>query len=464
MSTRTRKNLLFPSLEISLEKPKAAWLWTALLFYPLLTKCVFIKPLKETAGPLVLPHSARLSHTHVRAHHRPFHQRVIFFFLVETVQRRLFIITPSDPPQVHSQKSYYVIIWLDCCRGQCQGTHLCAPEVAPTTDGSDRVRGWSAAAGGRAQCRRTKALRLSAEEVKRSWIFLARFYFRPLLSLPTWGCFAPAVEAMSWLHSDSGVIRLAAILNVLLGHQDLINSRPHREGNQQVSVWIQLHNNRTDQLKAGLCFSVGQPTTTNVFNICWPISTSSVSTNSRFTAPPWRMKTSPLTGFLCRCVFVPHKVSRHERRISQIEQLNLMPLYPTEKIIWDENIVPTEYYSGEGACLSRCTFTRVHSRVWALHSERRCRERVHAERRSQLPEKLHFPLIQVFFMLYRCQMTIDDGSLGLLACAAPTCTGWSSQAAWLCPSWTSSFWPSTTTCWGTSTSFAWSPPMRSDRT
>uniref|UniRef100_A0A8C5HLF1 RNA helicase aquarius n=1 Tax=Gouania willdenowi TaxID=441366 RepID=A0A8C5HLF1_GOUWI len=44
-------------------------------------------------------------------------------------------------------------------------------------------------------------------------------------------------------------------------------------------------------------------------------------------------------------------VSRHERRISQIEQLNSMPLYPTEKIIWDENIVPTEYYSGEG-CLA----------------------------------------------------------------------------------------------------------------
>ncbi|XP_036398844.1 RNA helicase aquarius [Megalops cyprinoides] len=44
-------------------------------------------------------------------------------------------------------------------------------------------------------------------------------------------------------------------------------------------------------------------------------------------------------------------VSRHERRISQIEQLNQMPLYPTEKIIWDENIVPTEYYSGEG-CLA----------------------------------------------------------------------------------------------------------------
>lgn len=28
-----------------------------------------------------------------------------------------------------------------------------------------------------------------------------------------------------------------------------------------------------------------------------------------------------------------------------------MPLYPTEEIIWDENIVPTAYFSGEG-CLA----------------------------------------------------------------------------------------------------------------
>lgn len=68
------------------------------------------------------------------------------------------------------------------------------------------------------------------------------------------------------------------------------------------------------------------------------------------------MKTSLLTRILCLCVFVLSKVSRHERRISQIEQLNLMPLYPTEKIIWDENIVPTEYYSGEGACRLQCVF------------------------------------------------------------------------------------------------------------
>lgn len=53
---------------------------------------------------------------------------------------------------------------------------------------------------------------------------------------------------------------------------------------------------------------------------------------------------------LCPLSHTHTQVSRHERRISQIEQLNQMPLYPTEKIIWDENIVPTEYYSGEGLC------------------------------------------------------------------------------------------------------------------
>ncbi|XP_022909695.2 RNA helicase aquarius isoform X1 [Onthophagus taurus] len=44
-------------------------------------------------------------------------------------------------------------------------------------------------------------------------------------------------------------------------------------------------------------------------------------------------------------------VSRHEKRASQLETLNEMPLYPTEDIIWDENIVPTAYFSGEG-CLA----------------------------------------------------------------------------------------------------------------
>lgn len=44
-------------------------------------------------------------------------------------------------------------------------------------------------------------------------------------------------------------------------------------------------------------------------------------------------------------------VSRHERRLSQIEALNDMALYPTEQILWDENIVPSQYYSGQ-ECLA----------------------------------------------------------------------------------------------------------------
>ncbi|XP_022090524.1 intron-binding protein aquarius-like [Acanthaster planci] len=44
-------------------------------------------------------------------------------------------------------------------------------------------------------------------------------------------------------------------------------------------------------------------------------------------------------------------VSRHERRQSQIQVLNETPLYPTEEVLWDENVVPTEYFSGEG-CLA----------------------------------------------------------------------------------------------------------------
>lgn len=45
------------------------------------------------------------------------------------------------------------------------------------------------------------------------------------------------------------------------------------------------------------------------------------------------------------------QIFRHERRVSQLEALNEMPLYPTEDIIWDENVVPTAYFSGEG-CLA----------------------------------------------------------------------------------------------------------------
>lgn len=45
------------------------------------------------------------------------------------------------------------------------------------------------------------------------------------------------------------------------------------------------------------------------------------------------------------------KVSRHEARESQLQILNGMPLYPTEDIIWNEAVVPTEYYNGN-KCLA----------------------------------------------------------------------------------------------------------------
>lgn len=41
-------------------------------------------------------------------------------------------------------------------------------------------------------------------------------------------------------------------------------------------------------------------------------------------------------------------VAKHERRVSQSEKLNSTPLYPTEEMLWDEGLVPTEYYNGEG--------------------------------------------------------------------------------------------------------------------
>lgn len=41
-------------------------------------------------------------------------------------------LRPSPGPLWEAmEKSCYIIIWLDCCRRQCQETHLCAPEVAP---------------------------------------------------------------------------------------------------------------------------------------------------------------------------------------------------------------------------------------------------------------------------------------------------------------------------------------------
>ncbi|CAF1627837.1 unnamed protein product [Rotaria magnacalcarata] len=44
-------------------------------------------------------------------------------------------------------------------------------------------------------------------------------------------------------------------------------------------------------------------------------------------------------------------ISIHERIQSHLQLINTLPLYPTEETIWDEDIVPTEFYNGE-TCLA----------------------------------------------------------------------------------------------------------------
>ncbi|CAF3809884.1 unnamed protein product [Rotaria magnacalcarata] len=44
-------------------------------------------------------------------------------------------------------------------------------------------------------------------------------------------------------------------------------------------------------------------------------------------------------------------ISIHERMQSHLQLINTLPLYPTEETIWDEDIVPTEFYNGE-TCLA----------------------------------------------------------------------------------------------------------------
>lgn len=45
-------------------------------------------------------------------------------------------------------------------------------------------------------------------------------------------------------------------------------------------------------------------------------------------------------------------IFNYERRLSQVKQLNSMALYPTEQMIWDENVVPTAYHSSSGQVLA----------------------------------------------------------------------------------------------------------------
>ena len=39
-------------------------------------------------------------------------------------------------------------------------------------------------------------------------------------------------------------------------------------------------------------------------------------------------------------------VTHYARRPPKLDQFNSQPLYPTEDLLWDENIMNTEYYTG----------------------------------------------------------------------------------------------------------------------
>jgi intron-binding protein aquarius len=43
-----------------------------------------------------------------------------------------------------------------------------------------------------------------------------------------------------------------------------------------------------------------------------------------------------------------------ERKSSQLDYLNQMPLFPTEEVIWDENLVPNDFQqqSTNESCLA----------------------------------------------------------------------------------------------------------------
>lgn len=40
-------------------------------------------------------------------------------------------------------------------------------------------------------------------------------------------------------------------------------------------------------------------------------------------------------------------ISAHEARLSQLELINTMPSYPTEDLLWDDDIIPSDEYNGE---------------------------------------------------------------------------------------------------------------------
>ena len=72
--------------------------------------------------------------------------------------------------------------------------------------------------------------------------------------------------------------------------------------------------------------------------------------------PPLAKCPAPLDCSLLLELMVAH----HERRPSQLEAINDTPLYPTEEVLWDENVVPSDYYNGESEDGRIWTVTCMH--------------------------------------------------------------------------------------------------------
>lgn len=56
------------------------------------------------------------------------------------------------------------------------------------------------------------------------------------------------------------------------------------------------------------------------------------------------------TAHMSRKLMTEVLCDRFTRRLSQLDALNEMPLFPTEKVLWDENVVPTDLYRNQ--CLA----------------------------------------------------------------------------------------------------------------
>ncbi|EGD73730.1 aqr protein [Salpingoeca rosetta] len=81
-------------------------------------------------------------------------------------------------------------------------------------------------------------------------------------------------------------------------------------------------------------------------HMCIGMPTSTTAEEEAMGGPTVRTSTAHMSRELMTEVLC----SRFTRRQSQLDELNEMPLFPTEKLLWDENLVPTDLYRNQ--CLA----------------------------------------------------------------------------------------------------------------